>query len=101
MPIRALTCYSPSNYARTNSGTHCEAFEEIIYTLNTDARLFIDREYGCEKAGEAEKLALENYLAVPLIGRTTHYMVSDKILLPIDPELGLGFFDWLADLDVE
>ena len=101
MPIRALTCYSPSNYARTNSGTHCEAFEEIIYTLNTDARLFIDREYGCQKAGEAEKLALENYLAVPLIGRTTHYMVSDKILLPIDPELGLGFFDWLADLDVE
>jgi ABC-type oligopeptide transport system substrate-binding subunit len=101
MPIRALTCYSPSNYARTNSGTHCKEFEEIIYTLNTDERLFIDREYGCQKAGEAEKLALENYLAVPIIGRTTHYMVSDKIILPIDPELGLGFFDWLADLDVE
>ena len=101
MPMRALNCYSSSNYQNCNSSYHCKEFEEIMYTLNTDERLFIDREYHCQKAGEAEKIALENFLSIPLIGRTTHYLISDKIILPIDPELGLGFFDWLGDLDLD
>ena len=100
-PMQALKPYSSSYYDRCNSSYHCEEFEEIIYTLSTDERLSIDREYHCQRAGEAEKIALENYLSIPIIGRTTHYLIADKIILRIDPTLGLGFFDWLADLDVE
>ena len=100
-PMQALKVFSSSYYATCNSSYHCEEFEQIINTLSTDERLSVDREYHCRKAGEAEKIALENYLAVPLIGSRNHYIVADKIILPIDPSLGLGFFDWLGDLDME
>jgi len=97
MPIKALGPYASATYTRCNSPYHCEELEQIMASVPKDARLLTDQQYGVELAAKAEKAALDDPINVPLFGRTSEYLLSDEVELPIDPFLGLGFFDWLAD----
>ena len=98
LPMQALKVYSSSYYGRCNSSYHCEKLEEMIWMLDTDAKLSVDRAYAVQVSAEAEKAALEGLVAIPMYGKSSEYLIADRIELPIDPELGLGFFEWLGDV---
>ena len=73
--------------------------EKNIWLQTTDSRVLADREYNTQLAGEMEKAFLEEYTLIPMFERTSQSLAGDRVIMPIDPSLGYGYFYFLWDVE--
>ncbi len=98
-PYNMFNVYSSSYWGKCNSSYHCDTVEKNIWLQTTDSRVLADREYNTQLAGEMEKAFLEEYSLIPMFERTSQSLAGDRVIMPIDPSLGYGYFFFLWDVE--
>jgi len=100
-PYNMFNVYSSSYWEKCNSSYHCDTVEKNIWLQTTDDKVLSDREYNTRLAGEMEKAFLEEYSLIPMFERTAQSLAGDRVIMPMDPALGYGYFYFLWDVEAE
>lgn len=100
-PFNVFDKYSEVYDLKVNAPYGNAFINETVFLQTTDPRVKTDQAYNVELAGQMEKEALENRLVIPMFERSFQYLVSPKLVLPLEvpqPSMGFTLRPWLADL---
>ena len=100
-PFNVFDKYSEVYDMKVNAPYGNAFINETIFLQTVDPQVKTDQAYNVFLAGQMEKEALENRLVIPMFERNFQYLISPKLVLPLEvpqPSMGFTLRPWLADL---